>query len=271
LRGACFERLTISSLLIGGVARARLISSSRRLSLSLSRGVVMARSSDTGRMYASFMEEIKWRVQEIDRRIALVNEKQHEFDSIFEVEFCYLQLRFVCELIALASLVAHRSYGLSKELLEEWHADQIFYELEQINQHCFPWPVHVTRGTGGAKFHIADAPDRELTRTELKAIYGKCGDALHRGRLMHTLTGKQKVYDPNDIIIWVRSIAGLVREHSILLPQENRAMIVSLFGGVNQEVSVVQLAAEGPFLVQREAPQRPYRAMGKPRRPRRNR
>jgi hypothetical protein len=86
---------------------------------------------------------------------------------------------------------------------------------------------------------------------------------------MHTLTGKQKVYDPNDIIVWVRSIAGLVREHSILFPKEERAMIVNLFGGPNEEVAVIQLAAEGPFLVQREAPQRPFRAMGKPRRPRR--
>jgi hypothetical protein len=143
----------------------------------------------------------------------------------------------------------------------------IFHELEQINEHCFPWPVHVTKGASGG-FHIADQPKRQLTRTQLKEIYGRCGDALHRGRLLHTLMGKQKVYDPNDLIVWVRSIAALVREHSILFPRENRAMLVNLFGGPNEEVAVLHLSADGPFSVQRADPQRPSPAKGKPRHPR---
>lgn len=215
----------------------------------------MTQSSITGEMYAGFMEEIKWRVAEIDRRLALVK-KSPDFDSIFEIEFCFLQLRFVCELIALASLVAHHSYGLRKNLLKEWHADQIFVELEEINQHCFPWPVRVTRGVNG-HLHVADDASRELTRGQLREVYGKCGDALHRGVLKHTLAGKQKIYDANELVGWVRSVAALVREHSILFPQENRAMLVNLFGGRNQEVAVIQLAAEGPFSVQKSDSQHP--------------
>lgn len=208
----------------------------------------MSDSSDTGTIYASFMEEIKWRAGEIDRRFALVKEeKQHHFDSIFEIEFCYLQLRLVCELIALASLVAHHSYGLKKDLLKEWHADQIFAELEEINEHSFPWPVHLTMDAQGNR-HIADAPERAMTRSELKEIYGKCGNALHRGILKHTLAGKQRIYDPNELIAWVRSVRALVIEHSILFPRENRAVLVGPFAGQNGEAVVLQLAADGPFV-----------------------
>lgn len=230
----------------------------------------MVSSSDTGKEYARFMEEIKWRLTEIDRRLVLVEGRERLPASIFEIEFCYLQLRFVCELIALASLLAHRSYGLSKELLEEWHADQIFFELERINEHCFPWPVRVTHGVN-KQFHIADDPDRILTRSELKEIYGKCGNELHRGRLMHTLTGKQKVYDPNDLIVWLRSIAALVREHSILFPEEDRAILVNFFGGPNREVRVLELSATGPFSVQRATRGRPSPATAKQRHPREGR
>lgn len=208
----------------------------------------MAGSSKTGEIYASFMEEIKWRVNEINRRLARAKQKQHEIDAIFEVEFCYLQLRFVCELIALASLAAHHSYGLKNDLLKQWHADQIFAELEGINEYCFPWPVRVTRQANG-QLHIADDPSRELTRGELKEIYGKCGRELHRGVLKHALAGAQKVYDANQLIDWVMSVVALINEHSILFPKEHRAVLVSLHGGENGEVAVLQLKADGPFQI----------------------
>jgi hypothetical protein len=270
-RGACFERRIISSLLIGGVASARRSKSSRRLSLSRSEGVGMGSNSDTGAMYASFMEEIKWRLDEVMRRLQLAKGKERERSTIFEIELCFLQMRFVCELIALASLAAHHSYGLKGDLLKEWHADQIFAELEEINEHCFPWPVRVTRDANGY-MHIADKPDCAMARSDLKDIYGKCGRALHRGVLKHTLAGSDKTYDVNELIDWLRAISALLAEHSILFPHGNRAMLVSLFGGPNGAVAVLQLSADGPFSAQRAAHrQRPSPVTGKPRHPRRRR
>lgn len=229
--------------------------------------MVMTSSSKTGEIYASFMEEIKWRVAEIERRLVLIKKNQPHVDAIFEVEFCYLQLRFVCELIALASLVAHHSYGLKKTLLKEWHPDEIFNELEEINEYCFPWPVRVTRDAGG-HLHIADATSRELTRSELKRIYGQCGNVLHRGMLKHSLAGKQKIYDGNQLVDWVMAVMALINEHSILFPQDHRAVLVSLHGGQNGEVAVIQMKADGPFQVQPHAPRYRPKEKAKPHRPR---
>jgi hypothetical protein len=219
-------------------------------------------------MYAAFMEEIKWRLDEMHRRLKAVKGQEANLNAIFEVEFCFLQMRFVCELIALAALAAHHSYGLKKDLLEEWHADQIFYELERINEHCFPWPVSLTLDDQGNK-HLADAPNLALTRTELKEIYGKCGKELHRGMLKHTLQGSAKIYDANELVGWMQAIGRMLALHSILFPDEERAVLVNLFGGPNREVAVIQLAAKGPFSIQRAVPpQRPSPVTGKPSHPR---
>jgi hypothetical protein len=204
-------------------------------------------------MYASFMEEIKWRFDEINRRIDGVKKKQ-DLAAVFEIELCYLQVRFICELIALASLAAHHSYGLKKDLLKEWHADQIFADLEEINEHCFPWPIRLGWDDHGER-HVADDPARAMTRGELKDIYGKCGNSLHRGVLKHALAGRNRIYDVDELMRWTRKLSGLLVEHSIVFPHDERAVLVGLFGGPNGEVAVLELEADGPFSVQRPDPE----------------
>jgi hypothetical protein len=50
-------------------------------------------------------------------------------------EFCYLQLRKICELIALGCLIAHGDVKLvhTAKLLNEWNADRIISVLEKLH------------------------------------------------------------------------------------------------------------------------------------------
>lgn len=53
-------------------------------------------------------------------------------------EFAFLQLRYICELVALSSLAAHCSIGIGSRLSKVWNAAEAFALLEHVNPHCFP-------------------------------------------------------------------------------------------------------------------------------------
>jgi hypothetical protein len=208
----------------------------------------MANNSSTGALYASFMQEIKERLDAIGSLLRIIGHKPDAPFAIYQAELAYLQIRFVCELIALASLGAHHSYGLNKNLLKAWRADEIFEHLEQINQHCFPIPVRATRDQDGITC-FTHAPERGMSRLELKTMYGQCGNILHRGVLKHALAGKQRIYDLDQVARWQRKIVNLLAEHTILFPQEHRAVMVNLKGDDKGRVIVAHAEADGPFVV----------------------
>jgi hypothetical protein len=195
------------------------------------------------------MEEIKWRLRVVRDKVEPI--KEHPGgdmeQQLLDLELSYLQIRFVCELIAMSALNAHHSYGLTKELLDEWHADQIFAELENINPHCFPVHVWSGRGDDGV-WHFQTSPDYGLTRQHLRQIYGRCGDNLHRGFLRNALTGKEKLYNVNDLWRWTGQIKATLDEHVILFPKEKRVILVNM-GGDEAPVHVLQGEADGPVQV----------------------
>lgn len=199
-------------------------------------------------MYAAFMTEIKDRLAKVERLFILANADPKDPDAIYHAELAHLQIRFICELIALASLAAHDdSYGLNKDMLKAWHAGEIFESLERINPHCFPVPVTASIAEDGAT-QFSAAPDRAISRQDLREIYGRCGDMLHRGFLKHALAGRNRVYDIKKIMDWHGQLYWLVFEHMILLPKEHKAVFVTLqdeFG----RVFVAQAEADGPFVV----------------------
>lgn len=190
----------------------------------------MADNSNTGEIYAAYMAEIKWRLGETDIRLKGVRARPNGYGAILETELCYLQIRYVCELVALASLAAHHSYGLNKDLLKQHHAAQIFAELEGINALSFPVPVSLGLDENGMK-QFTPALERGMPRQAFSEIYGKCGNHLHRGFLKHALKGKGRTYDVDELSNWHRSFVQLITQHLILFPQEERVVLVNLIGG----------------------------------------
>ena len=71
-------------------------------------------------LYADLMEEVKIRLSCIE---IAVSGKLFLPSKIVE-EICYLQLRMLCELIALGCLTAHGDIAKSKSLQKAWAADK---------------------------------------------------------------------------------------------------------------------------------------------------
>jgi hypothetical protein len=200
-------------------------------------------SQDDGQLYLSFMQELKTRLHAVHGMLTALPSGGGAL-GFLTAEACFLQVRFMCELLALASLSAHEPIGLTKKLKRAWHADEIFAALATINSRCFPAPIRLEGPTqAGLKFHVL--PTTGLQRGDLRKIYNECGRSLHRGAILSALRGEPRRYDLDVLNGWCRSISQLLAEHVVYVPQLQRAFIVRL--GREPGTSVELIVGEADY------------------------
>ncbi len=191
------------------------------------------------------MAEIRTRINaitDIQRHLAT---KERALSDFVHAETCFLQVRFICELIALSAAAAHQTAGLTKDILKSWHADRSLGYLRAINPHCFPKPVKSSIKDGIHHFEVLEGG---LDQTGLRKIYNACGNVLHRGSLKHALNEKGRVYDLSELNEWVRAIGTLLAEHTVLILSEKTVLIIKLHGP-NGQVQVIVGVADGPSIL----------------------
>jgi len=195
-------------------------------------------------IYRAFMLEIKIRTDAIDRYLARIEELEGASDTFIDAESCILQLRYICELIALSSLTAHHVEGVSSRLMKSWNAEKIFSLLKTTNPNCFPRAVTQPEGKGNSLKLRKDVMNAE----ELTRLYSKCGESLHRGPLKHMKQGKRRAYSPEDIVEWVNRIKGLLNMHVVMLLDRGVFWLVRMR---NEEgsVDVYKLEGLGPAVL----------------------
>lgn len=192
-------------------------------------------------LYTQFMREIKERTAAIVRMIDRVKPGRPAIPAGYvEAESCILQVRYCCELIALASLAAHHQLGVSAKLLKSWNADETFARLAHVNPHCFPRATKTTRPPNG--LHIELRRD-QMTMDELQTTYAACGELLHRGVLKHALAGGGRNYQLDDVVRWTSRIRGLLREHVVMLLEPGNVFLVRMH---NEQGEVEVLYARAP-------------------------
>lgn len=200
---------------------------------------------DALHLYANLMEEVKIRHASITT--ALGNEARHP--SPLVREFCFLQLRMTCELIALACLVAHGDIQITKQLRKEYAADQILKQLEELHPPYYPRPERrIEKGPHPAKFTLIPLETGFLTKVEVRELVGKCGDVLHRGNVKKLLSGKipLQINFP-EIVGWQRKIANLLNHHRITLMDGSTHILCTMDTGDTHNVEVaIAVAAPQP-------------------------
>lgn len=200
-------------------------------------------------VYRAFMEEIKTRlifIQNVVDGLRADSNREHGF---LDAEAAILQLRNVCELMALSGLAAHQPFGLTEELMDSWNARLAFRELSTLNPHCFPRPIKsVELKTTGIK-HLDNSPEGFLSLRGLMKCYLRCGKLLHRGVIRHAFDGTQKLYDIDWIDDWAVRIGELLVEHTVMVLDHGVVLIVHLYGGPDAQVSVQIALGQGPAVL----------------------
>lgn len=211
----------------------------------MGKGGPPARSMPPGNieLYSGLMDELAYRID-------LTGAEDSDIRKLpgkLALEFYYLQIRMVCEIIALACLLAHGDNvnKLAKSLRDQWHAQLIVRELANLNPNFFPQAVMTPPGAERTFQIVSPQP---LTKKECLAIYGRCGDGLHRGSLDRLLSSVPPLsINLDEPVSWAVKIRDLMRYHLIASPQANKVLLCAVHHPVTQKPMV--LLAERALLL----------------------
>jgi hypothetical protein len=158
------------------------------------------------------MQEIKERLYTIEDVLS----GQTALQGPLAHEFCFLQLRIICECISYACVIAH---AYLKELQapkfqKAWSADALMKQLGGLHQDFYPRPKMMTVTKGKVQLDEIDAP--YLTKDNLLKLNGICGDKLHRGspeKYAFNPTPERLAEDRQTIINYGNEVFRLMESH----------------------------------------------------------
>jgi hypothetical protein len=189
-------------------------------------------------LYANLMDEVKVRIASINA--ALVGGTG--LPPLILREFCFLQLRMLCELIALGCLTAHGDIEETTRLRKQYAADRIVGELERLHPTFYPWPL---REVGPKQFEGIN--EGFLTKVDLIKLNGECGNVLHRGSLKKLLSPREASGDLCDVAKWGNRITTLLGIHGLLLIYSNTSflcMLQNIDNGNNVQIVIMERATK---------------------------
>jgi hypothetical protein len=208
-------------------------------------------------LYHALMSEARYRIDGLN----FVLSGETKLAQAFLHEFCYLQLRMLCETIALGCLVAHGDIVEKqiKDFEKEWHAEKIIDKLGDLNPDFFPQQAVLTRNAHLLSLN-ANTNKNALTKDELPKLYKKCGGMLHRGTLRQISRPNQHLtyakLNAPEIVNWAQKIEDLLGSHIIPLKatQEETVMLMchlrstaQNFQTTVQRVEMQRVKAPGPL------------------------
>lgn len=178
-------------------------------------------------LYCDLMEYIKWRIEAVAKTAGLVAEGQYYLENRMAAEFCLLQLRFCCELLAIGCVAIHTDIPQNKKLREHWNAEWIMATFSKLKPDFFPEPVTSKLEEDGKyqQFPVKDA----LTKDELLSKYSFFGRFLHTGEYVKYKNRKKEIYDFQLIAKFVHKFRNLLNEHIYFLHDKKMMIRVIMY------------------------------------------
>jgi hypothetical protein len=202
-------------------------------------------------LYANLMEEVKVRFDFINHAA----QNRTGLPAPLVREFLYLQIRMLCELIALSCLVAHGDIAFlqSHKVGRSYSADEILDRMTKLRPHFYPITVRqkvlASMAMGQKHFGLDAINPSPLPKEDLLVVYAKTHKHLHRGslkKLLSAATPLDLTINVPEIISQVQKMSDLLNHHIIAI-NESQVIICMLKNAEN--FSRVQVAiAEKPKL-----------------------
>ena len=190
------------------------------------------------KMYVDLMEEARLRIEALNFAIMARETWNHRLLQ----EFCYLQLRILCEQIAIGCLIAHGEIKNNKAL-KAWRVPDIMKALENLDENYFPTGIVLT--SDGKSADAVLNTNLQITKVELSKLWEKSGQLLHRGTALSVMQSHNKVLNVNlDIVIlWAQKISNLLSQHTIPTADKRYILIAALSSGEHGGHAGIWIAA----------------------------
>jgi hypothetical protein len=211
-------------------------------------------------LYCNLMAEIKTRNNAAARVMANIHAPKPSVPLIepeFAGEFSYFQLRKMCELVAVACLLAHGDVEKTRtgRLRGTYHARTIIKALEQLNPDFFPLPYEIQDAPPFEPKVVTTLTDGVLTKAELLSLYdNECGPAMHFGSAEDLLAGRRLQIQESRIGEWFTKFFKLLVRHRIRLSSDHEEVWVDMSfpeAEVRAMLMVPAVATANPLQVQR--------------------
>lgn len=185
---------------------------------------ITAKEQGSVKLYLMLMEEAKVRFDLIN----FAHRNDAGLPPAIVREICYLQFRFLCEIIALGCLAAHGDIRNKKAMNTTYEPGKLLKSLEVLNPHFYPQPTVQVNEVGRTGF--VGRPDiPHLTKADLPKLWGMCGGILHRTPMATVYAvSKQRPDDMSDIFEWSQKLTGLLNSHWITLVENKQGLFVTL-------------------------------------------
>ena len=196
-------------------------------------------------LYANLMGEVKARID----CISTTCQGRGGYPSVIVREFCYLQLRILCELIALACLVAHGDISSlqTHKIGKAYSADEIIDRLSKLRPHFYPIPGKQIWSGPGKPVGFEALASSPFAKEELLALYGKTHRFVHRGTLKKLLSMDTPIdthVNIPEIIQYAQKINDLLSHHVIAVSESH--LIICLLRNADHQNNVQVITAERP-------------------------
>jgi hypothetical protein len=197
-------------------------------------------------LYANLMDEVKVRIDAIN----YAAQGFIRLPTPIVREFCYLQLRLLCELIALSCLVAHGDITFLQphKLGRSYSAEDIFERLTKLREHFYPVAVKQTPKDGGIRgFNLEGINPSPLDKHDLLKLYGHTHKHLHRGslkKLLESATPIDITINMPEIVGWAQKINDLLACHLIAINEDK--VIICMLRNADDNFKVQVATAERP-------------------------
>ncbi|TIR15294.1 MAG: hypothetical protein E5X34_29820 [Mesorhizobium sp.] len=209
----------------------------------------MAVTNKQTQLYANLMHELKVRIDAINLALA----GHTRLATPLVREFCWLQLRMLCELVALSCLVAHGDITFLQphKLGKNTSAQEILDRLSRLREHFYPIACRQKKGppdpSGVATFEMEAIDPSPLPKDKLLELYGRTHRHVHRGSVTSLLSRDVNVpwdtkVDAPEIVRWAQCINDLLSVHTI--PISETLVIICVLRNADDKQRVQVATAE---------------------------
>jgi hypothetical protein len=166
--------------------------------------------------YCDLMEEVKGRTQLL--LDLTFTPQKNNLPQWAAIELGQLQIRVICELIAIGCLLAHGDIKgtRSGKIVKAYQADLIFNALEKLHPDFYPAPSKQVI-IPNKPIDLIPITDGFLTKEELIKSYHVAASFLHRGNLQAVIGKTLKVVQQQSIKDWSDRLITLLNHHHIFL------------------------------------------------------